>query len=135
MGDQGKPYVLNSVKKAVERTCNMNHEYAGISGVPTLCKLAAELAFGADSVVINEKRNVTAQSISGTGALRVAGEFLKRFQPNTPIYLPTPTWANHIPLFKDSGIEVRDYKYYDPNSCGLNFNGMVNDIKEAPKGS
>lgn len=69
------------------------------------------------------------QAISGTGALRVAGEFLKRFQPDTPIYLPAPTWANHIPLFKDSGLEVRDYKYYNPSNCGLNFEGMFNDIK------
>jgi len=133
--DEGKPFVLECVKTAVQRTCTQNHEYAGIGGVPSLSKVAASLAFGEESEVIDAKRNVTVQSISGTGALRVAGEFLGRFQPGTPIYLPTPTWANHIPLFKDSGVEVRDYRYYDPNTCGLNFKGMVEDIKEAPKGS
>jgi len=133
--DQGKPYILNCVKTAAERTYTQNHEYAGIAGVPALTKVAAELAFGAESSILNEKRNVTVQSISGTGALRVAGEFLARFQKGTPIYLPAPTWANHIPLFKDSGLEVRDYKYYNPNNCGLDFAGMVNDIKEAPAGS
>jgi len=133
--DQGKPFVLKCVKTAVERTANQNHEYAGIAGVPALTVAAAKLAFGPESPVLQEKRNVTVQSISGTGALRVAGEFLARFQPNTPIYLPTPTWANHIPLFKDSGLEVRNYKYYDPNTCGLDFDGMLTHIKDAPSNS
>lgn len=133
--NNGKPYILNCVRKASERIQNHNHEYAGIAGVPSLGKVAAELAFGPNSPVLKEKRNVTMQSISGTGALRVAGEFLARFQPGTPIYLPAPTWANHIPLFKDSGLEVRSYGYYDPKTCGLNFKAMVDDIKNAPNGS
>ena len=72
---------------------------------------------------------MTVQSLSGTGALRVAGEYLNRFQPNTALYLPTPTWANHIPLFKDAGLQVRNYRYYNPNTCGLDFEGMKSDIK------
>jgi len=67
--------------------------------------------------------------------LRVAGEFLSRFLPNTPIYLPKPTWANHIPIFKDSGIEVKEYSYYNPATCGLKFEELLNDIKNAPEGS
>lgn len=78
---------------------------------------------------------MTVQSLSGTGALRVAGEYLNRFQPGTPLYLPTPTCANHIPLFKDSGLQVRNYRYYNPNTCGLDFEGMKTDIEEAPEGS
>ena len=74
-------------------------------------------------------KNVTVQAISGTGALRVAGEFLARFIPGTPIYLPNPTWANHIPIFKDSGIEVKTYSYYNPENCGLNFAGLTKDLK------
>merc|ERR1712137_395113 len=133
--DQGKPFVLKCVKTAVERTANQNHEYAGIAGVPALTVAAAKLAFGPESPVLQEKRNVTVQSISGTGALRVAGEYLNRFQPNTALYLPTPTWAKHIPLFKDAGLQVRNYRYYNPNTCGLDFEGMKSDIKEAPEGS
>jgi aspartate aminotransferase len=51
------------------------------------------------------------QSISGTGALRIATAFLSRFYPNSKtIYLPSPTWGNHIPIAKDSGLEVKHYK-------------------------
>jgi aspartate/tyrosine/aromatic aminotransferase len=57
------------------------------------------------------------QSISGTGALRIGGAFLQRFYPKgKTIYLPTPSWGNHTPIFKDSGLEVKqvrgDYSPY-----------------------
>ena len=51
------------------------------------------------------------QSISGTGALRIGTAFLARFYPGAKsIYLPSPTWGNHIPIAKDSGLEVKQYK-------------------------
>lgn len=50
------------------------------------------------------------QSISGTGALRIGTAFLARHYPDAKaIYLPTPTWGNHIPIAKDSGLEVKQY--------------------------
>jgi len=133
--NDGKPYILNSVKKAAERVKGNNHEYAPIGGLLALQKTAIELALGPDNKVLKEKRNVTLQAISGTGALRVGAEFLNRFHKGTPVYLPNPTWANHIPLFKDSGLEVKTYSYYDPKTIGLDFNGLLNDIKNAPEGS
>ena len=51
------------------------------------------------------------QSISGTGGLRIGTAFLARFFPNgKTIYLPSPTWGNHIPIAKDAGLEVKQYK-------------------------
>lgn len=73
------------------------------------------------------------QSISGTGALRIGGAFIQRFYPNAKsIYLPTPTWGNHIPIFKDAGLEVKQYRYYDKKTVGLDFAGMLEDIKGLP---
>jgi len=70
------------------------------------------------------------QTISGTGALRVGGEFFARWFPTSKkIFVPTPTWGNHIPIFKDSGLEVNHYKYFDKKTNGLDFEGMVADIK------
>lgn len=70
------------------------------------------------------------QSISGTGALRIGGAFLARHYPGAKtIYLPTPTWGNHIPLFKDSGLEVRSYRYFDKKTVGLDFDGLKEDLK------
>lgn len=92
--------------------------------------MAAKLAYGADSKPLVEGRIAVTQSISGTGALRIGGAFLQRFYPGAKkIYLPTPTWGNHIPIFKDSGLEVASYRYYDKKTVGLDFNGLVEDIK------
>ena len=54
---------------------------------------------------------------------------------HTHIYVPNPTWGNHIPIFKLSGLEVRKYRYYDSESSDLDFENMMKDIKDMPKGS
>ncbi|KAG0646288.1 Aspartate [Hyphodiscus hymeniophilus] len=134
--DQGKPHVLPSVRTAEDKVvqAKLNKEYAGITGVPEFTKAAALLAYGSDSSALD--RVVITQSISGTGALRIGGAFLQRFYPGAKkIYIPTPSWANHAAVFKDSGLEVEKYRYYNKDTIGLDFEGMVADIKGAPKGS
>lgn len=64
------------------------------------------------------------QTLSGTGACRVAGDLFARFRgAGSAIYLPNPTWGNHIPIFKNAGLDVRKYRYYDPKTVGLDFEG------------
>jgi aspartate aminotransferase len=112
----------------------LNKEYAGITGVPEFTKAAAVLAYGPGSSALD--RLAITQSISGTGALRIGGAFLERFYPGAKkIYIPTPSWANHAAVFKDSGLEVEKYRYYNKDTIGLDFEGMIADIKAAPKGS
>ncbi|KAI0515115.1 aminotransferase [Xylaria bambusicola] len=134
--DKGKPYVLPSVRTAEEKVVNakLNKEYAGITGVPEFTKAAAILAYGKDSPALD--RLAITQSISGTGALRIAAAFLQRFYPgDKTIYIPNPSWANHKAVFSDAGLKVQQYRYYDKNTIGLDFEGLIADIKAAPKGS
>jgi aspartate aminotransferase len=134
--DKGKPYVLPSVRKAEDKVIKGGHnkEYAGITGVPEFTKAAAKLAYGKDSPALD--RLVITQSISGTGALRIGGEFLARFYPGAKsIYIPTPSWANHGAVFTDSGLKVEKYRYYNKDTIGLDFEGLIADIKAAPKES
>jgi len=136
--DKGKPYVLPSVRTAEKKVVDStpDKEYAGITGVPSFTKAAALLAYGPDSAPVKEDRIAITQSISGTGALRIGGAFLERFYPGAKkIYIPTPSWANHNAVFKDSGLQVEKYRYYNKDTIGLDFDGMVEDIKSAPKGS
>lgn len=134
--DKGKPYVLPSVRKAEDTVIQsrMNKEYAGITGVREFTASAANLAYGKDSSALD--RIAITQSISGTGALRIGGEFLARFYPgDKTIYIPTPSWANHAAVFKDSGLKVQKYRYYNKDTIGLDFDGLIADINTAPKGS
>jgi aspartate aminotransferase len=136
--DQGKPFVLPSVKQAEKKIVDsgLNKEYAGITGVPEFTKAAALLAYGPDSSAIKEDRIAITQSISGTGALRIGGAFLERFYPGAKtIYIPNPSWANHAAVFKDSGLKVEKYRYYNKDTIGLDFDGLIADIKAFPKGS
>jgi aspartate aminotransferase len=136
--DNGKPYVLPSVRKAEELITNSkpDHEYLPITGLADFNKLAAKLAYGEDSAALVENRISTCQSISGTGALRIGGAFLARHYPNAKaIYLPTPSWGNHTPVFRDSGLEVRQYRYFDKSTVGLDFAGLKEDLRNAPEKS
>ncbi|KAF2470631.1 uncharacterized protein BDR25DRAFT_303684 [Lindgomyces ingoldianus] len=136
--DKGKPFVLPSVRQAEKKLVDsaLDKEYAGITGVPAFTKAALQLAYGPDSVPLKEDRIAITQTISGTGALRIGGAFLERFYPGAKsVYIPNPSWANHNAVFKDSGLKVEKYRYYNKDTIGLDFDGMVADIKAMPKGS
>ena len=74
------------------------------------------------------------QTLSGTGGLRVFGELLYA-HGHKHIYVPNPTWGNHIPIMQNSGLEVRKYSYYNVETSDLDFDRMVKDIKDMPEGS
>uniref|UniRef100_U4LKD7 Aspartate aminotransferase n=1 Tax=Pyronema omphalodes (strain CBS 100304) TaxID=1076935 RepID=U4LKD7_PYROM len=134
--DAGKPYVLPSVRTAEERILQkaLDKEYAGITGVPAFTKAAAVLAYGPQSPILDDI--AITQSISGTGALRIAGAFLQRHYPySKTVYLPNPSWANHKAVFNDCGLDVKTYRYYNKETIGLDIDGLLADIKDAPKNS
>ncbi|XP_054164891.1 aspartate aminotransferase, mitochondrial-like [Oppia nitens] len=136
--DNSKPYLLPSVLKAEEilKSKNLDKEYLPISGLAEFTAAAAKLAFGENSRVIKEGLNATVQGISGTGSLMLGANFLRDFH-NGPkeVYMPTPTWGNHIPLFKKAGFAVKQYRYYDPKTCGFDFNGALQDMAKIPEKS
>lgn len=128
------PSVKSAEKKVVDSS--LDKEYAGITGVPDFTTAAAKLAYGADSQAIKDGRIAITQSISGTGALRIGGAFLQRHYPHAKaIYIPTPSWANHKAVFSDSGLEVKQYRYYNKDTIGLDYDGLIEDIKNMPKNS
>jgi len=136
--DNGKPYVLNCIKKAELNLINKNldKEYAGITGVGEFLKGTAKLAFGAESSILADGLTTTVQGISGTGSLRIGAEFLAKFYPDSKtVYLPSPSWGNHVPIFKHAGMEVGSYRYYDKATCGFDFNGCLEDLANLPEKS
>eukprot|EP00553_Chaetoceros_curvisetus_P008533 CAMPEP_0204613136 /NCGR_PEP_ID=MMETSP0717-20131115/1140_1 /ASSEMBLY_ACC=CAM_ASM_000666 /TAXON_ID=230516 /ORGANISM="Chaetoceros curvisetus" /LENGTH=426 /DNA_ID=CAMNT_0051625455 /DNA_START=55 /DNA_END=1335 /DNA_ORIENTATION=- len=136
-GDNGLPYVLPCVQEAEKINMampNLNHEYLGIAGDAQFVNLALEFVYGKDSPVLKEGRVAATQTLSGTGGLRVFGELLRK-GGHKEIYVPDPTWGNHIPIFKNAGLEVKKYRYYDAGISGLQFDNMISDIKDIPEGS
>jgi aspartate aminotransferase len=132
-----QPYVLEVVKKAEQRMMDKaeNKEYLGMDGLPAFKKATLDLLLGADHPAIKDGRAVTVQSLSGTGSLRLAAAFIAKWMPGKTVYLSKPTWGNHKNIFGDAGVEWKEYTYYNPETVGLDFEGMVADIKAAPNGS
>ncbi|XP_074317503.1 aspartate aminotransferase, cytoplasmic [Silene latifolia] len=135
--EEGKPLVLNVVRRAEQILTNDRSrvkEYLPITGLAEFNKLSAKLMFGDDSPAIRENRVATVQCLSGTGSLRVGGEFLARHHHQKTIYIPLPTWGNHPKIFTLSGLTVKTYRYYDPATRGLHFQGLTEDLGSAPAG-
>ncbi|ETN59536.1 aspartate aminotransferase [Anopheles darlingi] len=136
--DNGKPFVLPSVRTAEKRIAEkqLDHEYSPIGGPAEFGKHSILLALGENSEHVANGLNATVQAISGTGALRIGGAFLAGFFPGPKdIYLPTPSWGNHNPIFRHSGLNVKSYRYYDPATCGFDFNGALEDLSKIPERS
>ena len=110
--DSGSPYVLPSVAEAEKRcqTRGEYKEYAPIDGLAGFIKHSLSFAYGDGCAALSEGRIAAVQTLSGTGACRIAGEFYARFLPKgTAIYVSDPTWGNHIPIMQLSGLEVKRY--------------------------
>lgn len=128
--EEGKPYILNCVRKAEEKILkgNYNKEYLPIDGLAEFNRQSAKLIFG-DLV---SPRIVTVQSLSGTGALRIGVSFIKNFMPEATLYISDPTWVNHFSIARESGVPAKTYRYFNNKTNSLDFNGMCEDIKNAP---
>ncbi|CBZ56050.1 Contig An16c0190, complete genome. (Precursor), related [Neospora caninum Liverpool] len=134
--DDGKPYVFRCVRQIEQEMAadpNLYKEYLPIDGLAELKKQTQELLFGEDSPAIAEDRICSTQVLSGTGGLRVAGEFIRYFLPKCKtVYMSEPTWPNHPNIFKKAGLEVATYPYWNPATRGVDFDGMKKTLEAAP---
>ena len=135
--ESGKVPLLNCVRKAeaVMMEKAAPRTYLPIEGLPAYDKAVQELVFGTDSAVIQEKRVITAQAIGGTGALKLGADFLKRFSPDSAVFISDPSWENHRALFEAAGFTVNNYPYYDPATRGVNFTGMLASLQAMKAGT
>jgi aromatic-amino-acid transaminase len=109
--------------------------YLPIDGIPAYDRAVQQLAFGTDAPVVKEGRAVTVQGLGGTGALKVAADFLRRVNPGAQVWISDPSWENHRALFEGAGFTVNAYPYYDAATHGLDFAGMTGALEELTPGT
>lgn len=133
--DAGHTPVLACVKIAEKfRTENETSKtYISSAGSALFNEKMTLLNLG-DHRVIKENRIRTISTPGGTGALRVAGEFINTCTPGATIWVSNPTWANHQGVFTAAGLNVKTYPYYDYDNKCLDFTGMINALKQVPEG-
>lgn len=133
--EAGHTAVLQCVKKAeaLRLAKEDSKTYIGMAGDLSFNSHIEKLAFGAHKVLL-ENRVTTAHTPGGTGALRVAAEFIKKANPDATVWVTSPTWANHISLFQAAGLTVKEYSYYDYDTKGLKEEAMFADLAQIPAG-
>jgi aromatic-amino-acid transaminase len=132
--DQGRIPVLDCVRRAEAQLLEQGgaKPYLPIEG-DAACRSAVQtLLFGPNSAALAASRVATLQTIGSSGALKVGAEFLKRWFPETAIYVSDPTWDNHRSMFEGAGVKVHTYPYYDPSTGGLRFDAMREVLAKLP---
>ena len=127
--------VMRAVKEA-EKLLIENEKtkaYIGSHGDPEYGSYVLRTVFGADSQVLADNRASATQSPGGTGALRLAADFIKSNLPGKSIWLSNPTWPNHLGVFGAAGLNIEKYPYVDADNR-LDFDGMLGALKQIPEG-
>lgn len=133
LDENGQLPLLDCVRGAGERLGAeaRPHGYLGIVGLPAYNEAVKDLVFK-DAA---SDRVVTVQTLGGTGALRTGADFLEGALPGAPVYISDPSWENHRQIFTRAGFDVRTYPYYDAGTRGIDLEGMLAALSEAPQGS
>ncbi len=133
--DNGKVPVLECVKRAEQLLATeiSPRSYLPIDGMPAYVKAVQELLLG-DAAAISEQRAVGIQALGGTGALKLAADFFKRFNSDAKVWISNASWENHRALFEGAGFEVKNYPYYEAVTKGLDFNAMAAALEQLPAG-
>lgn len=106
--------------------------YLPMEGLNSYRHAIAPLLFGAGHVVLEQQRVATIQTLGGSGALKVGADFLKRYFPNSGVWVSDPTWENHIAIFEGAGFEVSTYPWYDNETNGVRFAAFLEKLNSLP---
>ncbi len=132
----GKTPVLSPVKEAEGRllTKETSKGYLPMEGGAVYGELVRDLLFGSGHPVLRDGRARTAHTPGGTGALRLAADFIARHLPGRTIWMSDPTWANHPQIFHAARLQTNTYPYYDAATHGLNSGEFLSALEQIPEG-
>ncbi|MDD7545898.1 amino acid aminotransferase [Actinobacillus porcinus] len=133
---QGNTPIMKAVKQAEGRLFELEttKNYLAIDGVAEFNARTKELLFGKESDIVKNARAKTVQSLGGTGALRIAAEFVKRQTKAQNVWISNPTWPNHNAIFNAVGMTIREYRWYDAEKKALDWEGLMEDLSHADEG-
>jgi aspartate aminotransferase len=132
----GQTTVMRAVKQAEARLLanQQTKTYVAPAGQDSFNHLIAGLIFGDNLRDSLGERRVTFQTPGGCGGLRLGAEFLQKVKPGAKIMVSDPTWANHIPLLGEAGLQISKYPYYDYKSHSIRFDAMMESLNTAGPG-
>ena len=126
---------LDAVKTAyknIEATNQTVKLYLPMDGLKSYNQATQALVFGENSPARQSGRAVTIQTLGGSGALKVGADFLKKYFPESDIWVSQPTWDNHIAIFNGAGVQSHYYPYFDAETNGVNVPAMLACLNSLP---
>ncbi len=133
--EQGIIPQLQAVAEAEARLNAQPHQaslYLPMDGLASYRQAIAPLLFGAQHPALQANRIATIQTVGGSGALKVGADFLKRYFPQSQVWVSDPTWENHIAIFAGAGFEVNTYPWYDAETHGVQFDAFLATLQTLP---
>lgn len=109
--------------------------YLPMEGLNTYRNAIAPLLFGADHAVLAQKRVATIQTLGGSGALKVGADFLKKYFPDSGVWVSDPTWENHVAIFEGAGFKVATYPWFDSETNGVRVDALLEKLNTLPERS
>lgn len=134
--EQGNTPILKSVVAAQKQLMETETSkvYITPQGVQGFIDGMLDLILGKGSQVLLANRVAAVQAPGGCGALRILAELLKRCNSDTKVWVSDPTWANHIPLIGNAGLEIANYPYFDKATASIKFDEMMDCLAQVKKG-
>ncbi|MGB3243309.1 MAG: amino acid aminotransferase [Sulfitobacter sp.] len=125
--------IMRAVKAAEKQLWEQQDTkvYTGLVGDPAFADVMVDLVLGK---AVPRANVAAAATPGGTGAVRQAFEMIQMAQPDARVFVSDPTWPNHISILNYLGIEKVPYRYFDSETRGVDFEGMLADLKTARKG-
>ncbi|HMO12786.1 MAG TPA: amino acid aminotransferase [Pirellulaceae bacterium] len=135
--DLGETPILKSVVETEAKllSTEKSKAYLGIDGLERFNQLTRELVLGAKHPTIEDGRALTLQTPGGTGALRIAGDFIARHTRDRTIWCTDPTWPNHVPIFEAAGARVGQLDYLNADKTGIDFETYLLQLARVPEGN
>ena len=126
---------LEAVKAAYKNIETSNEQvklYLPMDGLKPYNQATQALVLGENSPARRDGRAVTIQTLGGSGALKVGADFLKKYFPESDVWVSQPTWENHIAIFNGAGIHSHFYPYFDAATNGVNVPAMLEKLSQLP---
>ncbi|MEX0369802.1 MAG: aminotransferase class I/II-fold pyridoxal phosphate-dependent enzyme, partial [Tateyamaria sp.] len=129
----GNTPIMRAIKAAEQKLWDVQDTktYVGLAGAPDFNDAMVKLVLG--NAVPRDAVH-SAATPGGTGAVRQAFELMKMASPGGRVFVSNPTWPNHLSILDYLGIETVPYRYFDDDTRGVDFDGMIEDLKTARKG-
>lgn len=125
--------VMRAVKSAEHQIWEAQNSksYTGLAGDPAFGDAMVKMVLAG---AVPRANVAAAATPGGTGAIRQAFELIQMARPDARVFVSDPTWPNHLSILKYLDMNVVPYRYFDEETRGVDFDGMLADIKTAHAG-